>query len=40
MFGLRRAAIARAAGPVDVTGYTLRDFREKVHAPSASQLTS
>jgi len=27
MFGLRRAATARAAGPTVVTGYTLRDFR-------------
>ena len=29
MFGLRRAATARAAGPTVVTGYTLRDFRAR-----------
>jgi putative ABC transport system ATP-binding protein len=29
MFGLRRAATARAAGPAVVTGYTLRDFRTR-----------
>jgi len=28
MFGLRRAAGARALGPVVLTGYSLRDFRE------------
>jgi len=34
MFGLRRSATARAVGPTTVTGYGLRDFREKAQLPS------
>ena len=29
MFGLRRSATARARTPAVVTGYTLRDFRDR-----------
>jgi putative ABC transport system ATP-binding protein len=29
MFGLRRSATARARGPAVVTGYSLRDFRQR-----------
>ncbi|MGO9875014.1 MAG: ATP-binding cassette domain-containing protein [Acidimicrobiia bacterium] len=34
MFGLRRSATARAIGPTTLTGYGLRDFREKAQLPS------
>jgi putative ABC transport system ATP-binding protein len=34
MFGLRRSATARAVGPTTVTGYGLRDFREKAQLPN------
>jgi len=33
MFGLRRSATARAVGPTTVTGYGLREFREKAQLP-------
>jgi CRP-like cAMP-binding protein len=39
LFGLRRAAAARAAGPATVTGYTMRDFRAR-HSGSVGQLLS
>jgi putative ABC transport system ATP-binding protein len=39
MFGLQRAATARAAGPATVTGYTMRDFRSR-HSGSVGQLLS
>jgi putative ABC transport system ATP-binding protein len=38
LFGLRRAAAARAAEPSVVTAYTVRDFRERVHRGTVSQL--
>ena len=31
MFGLQRSATARAAVPSVVTGYGLRDFRDRFH---------
>jgi putative ABC transport system ATP-binding protein len=34
MFGLQRSATARAIGPTTLTGYGLRDFREKFHLVS------
>lgn len=37
MFGLQRSATARAAGPTTVTGYGLRDFREKFQLVSEAQ---
>jgi len=39
MFGLQRAASARAAVPTTVTGYTVRDFRAQ-HSGSVGQLLS
>jgi putative ABC transport system ATP-binding protein len=39
MFGLQRAAAARAATPTTVTGYTVRDFRAQ-HSGSVGQLLS
>lgn len=33
-FGLRRSATARAAAPSTVTGYTVRDFRDRVRPGS------
>ena len=39
MFGLQRAATARAAVPSTVTGYTVRDFRAR-HSASVGQLLS
>ncbi|HEX9237072.1 MAG TPA: hypothetical protein VF972_12405 [Actinomycetota bacterium] len=38
MFGLRRAATARASQPTEMTGYTVRDFRERVHPGTVTQL--
>jgi putative ABC transport system ATP-binding protein len=38
MFGLRRSATARAAEPSVVTGYTVREFRSKVHPSSLSAM--
>ena len=39
MFGLQRAATARATCPTTVTGYTVRDFRSR-HSGSVGQLLS
>ncbi len=38
MFGLRRSATARARGATIVTGYGLRDFREKFQLPSEARV--
>jgi putative ABC transport system ATP-binding protein len=38
MFGLQRSASARAVGPTALTGYGLRDFREKFHLTSEAQM--
>jgi len=38
MFGLRRSASARAVGTAVVTGYGLRDFRERFDVPSPRVL--
>jgi putative ABC transport system ATP-binding protein len=38
MFGLQRSATARALGPAVVTGYGLRDFREKFQVASPKVL--
>ncbi len=38
MFGLQRSATARAAGPTTVTGYGLRDFREKFHLTNEAKV--
>ncbi len=40
MLGLRRSATARAIGATTVTGYGLRDFREKFQLPSEAKLLS
>jgi putative ABC transport system ATP-binding protein len=40
MFGLRRSATARASAPAVVTGYTVREFRSKVHPASLSAMLS
>ena len=40
MFGLRRSATARAIGPTTLTGYGLRDFREKFQLPSEAKILS
>jgi putative ABC transport system ATP-binding protein len=40
MFGLRRAAAARARTRAVVVGYTLRDFREHVEPVTASEVLS
>jgi len=37
MFGLRRSATARARSSAVVTGYALRDFRERQSSPEASR---
>jgi putative ABC transport system ATP-binding protein len=39
MFGLQRAATARASSPATVTGYTMRDFRTR-HKGSVGELLS
>jgi putative ABC transport system ATP-binding protein len=39
MFGLQRSATARAVGPAILTGYGLRDFREKFHIAAPEVLT-
>ena len=38
MFGLRRSATARAIRPTTLTGYGLRDFREKSQLPSDTKI--
>jgi putative ABC transport system ATP-binding protein len=38
MFGLQRSASARAAGPATVTGYGLRDFRDRYKVNTAEVL--
>jgi len=38
MFGLQRSASARAVGPTTLTGYGLRDFREKFQLTSEAQV--
>jgi putative ABC transport system ATP-binding protein len=38
MFGLQRSAAARAVGPAVVTGYGLRDFRDKFHLAAPKVL--
>jgi putative ABC transport system ATP-binding protein len=38
MFGLQRSATARAVGPTVVTGYGLRDFRDRFHVASPKVL--
>jgi putative ABC transport system ATP-binding protein len=38
MFGLQRSASARAIGPTTLTGYGLRDFREKFQLTSEAQM--
>ena len=38
MFGLQRSASARAVGPTALTGYGLRDFREKFQLTSEAQM--
>ena len=38
MFGLQRSATARAVGPTVVTGYGLRDFRDRFHLASPKVL--
>ena len=38
MFGLQRSATARAVGPAVVTGYGLRDFRDRFHLASPKVL--
>jgi len=38
MFGLQRSASARAVGPTTLTGYGLRDFREKFQLTSEAQM--
>ena len=38
MFGLQRSATARAVGATNVTGYGMRDFREKYHLPSEAKI--
>ena len=40
MFGLRRSATARAAAPTTLTGYGMRDFREKFQVPSEAKILS
>jgi len=40
MFGLQRSATARAAVPTRLTGYGLRDFREKFQADEAKILSN
>jgi putative ABC transport system ATP-binding protein len=39
MFGLRRSATARAVGPAVLTGYGLRDFRERFHVSAPAVLS-
>jgi len=39
MFGLQRSASARAVGPAEVTGYGLRDFRDRFHLAPAALLS-
>jgi putative ABC transport system ATP-binding protein len=38
MFGLQRSASARAVGPTTVTGYGLRDFRDKFHLTNEAKI--
>jgi putative ABC transport system ATP-binding protein len=38
MFGLQRSATARAVGPTTVTGYGLRDFRDKFHLTNEARI--
>jgi len=38
MFGLQRSATARAVGPTTLTGYGLRDFREKFHLTNEAKI--
>jgi len=38
MFGLQRSATARAVGPTTVTGYGLRDFRDKFHLTNEAKI--
>lgn len=40
LFGLRRAATARARTPAAVTSYSLRDFRNRVQPGSVSELVA
>ena len=40
MFGLQRSATARAVGPTVLTGYGLRDFREKFQIAATSKVLS
>jgi putative ABC transport system ATP-binding protein len=40
MFGLRRSASARAMGPTTLTGYGLRDFREKFQLANEAKVLS
>lgn len=39
MFGLQRSATARAAGPAVLTGYNLRDFRDRFNLESPEVLS-
>jgi hypothetical protein len=38
MFGLKRAASARAVGAAVVTGYGLREFRERFQIENAKMM--
>jgi putative ABC transport system ATP-binding protein len=38
MFGLQRSATARAVVPTNLTGYGLRDFRERYQLPSEAKI--
>ena len=38
MFGLQRSATARAVGSTTLTGYGLRDFRERFHITSEARV--
>ena len=39
MFGLQRSATARARGPAALTGYSLRDFRERFQVTESKVLS-
>ena len=40
MFGLQRSASARAVGATTLTGYGLRDFREKFDLTNEAKILS
>jgi hypothetical protein len=39
MFGLKRSATARAVGDAIVTGYSLREFRERFQIENAKMMS-